>query len=173
VSSVCTSVHHPSPDPLVSNWPQLKPTLGICLFTTTTFGAHHGADSGAGWVSIRTGPSSSTRGLDITLPRNIIVRHQPNLAGIYLAGIYSRDIWLRYLVGISGQDTWLGYLVGISGRDMTYLARISGRDTTYLAGISGRDIWLGYLARIRHTWLGYLTGIPSRDPTYLAGIRHT
>jgi hypothetical protein len=28
--------------------PQLKPSHGICSFTTTTFGAHHGADQGAG-----------------------------------------------------------------------------------------------------------------------------
>jgi hypothetical protein len=38
----------PPPDPPVYSRPQLKPPCGICLFTTTTFGAHRGADQGAG-----------------------------------------------------------------------------------------------------------------------------
>jgi hypothetical protein len=38
----------PPPDPPVYVWPQLKPSHGICSFTTTTFGAHRGADQGAG-----------------------------------------------------------------------------------------------------------------------------
>jgi hypothetical protein len=38
----------PPPDPLVYVRPQLKPPCGICSFTTTTFGAHRGADQGAG-----------------------------------------------------------------------------------------------------------------------------
>jgi hypothetical protein len=38
----------PPPDPPVYNRPQLKPPRGICSFTTMTFGAHRGADQGAG-----------------------------------------------------------------------------------------------------------------------------
>jgi hypothetical protein len=38
----------PPPDPPVYIRPQLKPSHGICSFTTTTFGAHRGADQGAG-----------------------------------------------------------------------------------------------------------------------------
>jgi hypothetical protein len=38
----------PPPDPPVYSRPQLKPPYGICSFTTTTFGAHHGADQGTG-----------------------------------------------------------------------------------------------------------------------------
>jgi hypothetical protein len=38
----------PPPDPPVYVWPQLKPSHGICCFTTTIFGAHRGADQGAG-----------------------------------------------------------------------------------------------------------------------------
>jgi hypothetical protein len=38
----------PPPDPPVYVRPQLKPSHGICSFTTTTFGAHRGADQGTG-----------------------------------------------------------------------------------------------------------------------------
>jgi hypothetical protein len=38
----------PPPDPPVYVRPQLKTFHGICSFTTTTFGAHRGADQGAG-----------------------------------------------------------------------------------------------------------------------------
>jgi hypothetical protein len=38
----------PSLDPPVYVRPQLKPSHGICSFTTTTFGAHRGDDQGAG-----------------------------------------------------------------------------------------------------------------------------
>jgi hypothetical protein len=38
----------PPPDPPVYVRPQLKPSHGICCFTTMTFGAHRGADQGAG-----------------------------------------------------------------------------------------------------------------------------
>jgi hypothetical protein len=38
----------PPPDPPVYVRPQLKPSHGICSFTTTTFGTHRGADQGAG-----------------------------------------------------------------------------------------------------------------------------
>jgi hypothetical protein len=43
-------LHHvfPTPDPPVYSRPQLKPSHGICCFTMTTFGAHRGADQGAG-----------------------------------------------------------------------------------------------------------------------------
>jgi hypothetical protein len=41
----------PLPDPPVHSRPPFKPPCGICCFTTTTFGAHRGADSGAGWSS--------------------------------------------------------------------------------------------------------------------------
>jgi hypothetical protein len=52
VSSVC-GLHRvfPPPDPPVYSRPQLKPHCGICLFTTTTFGAHRGADSSAGRIT--------------------------------------------------------------------------------------------------------------------------
>jgi hypothetical protein len=49
---VCSvrSLHRaiPPPDPPVYIRLQLKPPCGICSFTTTTFGAHRGADQGAG-----------------------------------------------------------------------------------------------------------------------------
>jgi hypothetical protein len=52
VLAVCSvrGLYHafPPPDPPVYVWPQLKPSHGICSFTTTTFGAHRGADQGAG-----------------------------------------------------------------------------------------------------------------------------
>jgi hypothetical protein len=38
----------PPPDPPVYVRPQLKPSHGICSFTMMTFGAHRGADQGAG-----------------------------------------------------------------------------------------------------------------------------
>jgi hypothetical protein len=38
----------PPSDPPVYVRPQLKPPRGICSFTTMTFGAHRGADQGAG-----------------------------------------------------------------------------------------------------------------------------
>jgi hypothetical protein len=38
----------PPSDPPVYIRPQLKPSHGICSFTTTTFGVHRGADQGAG-----------------------------------------------------------------------------------------------------------------------------
>jgi hypothetical protein len=38
----------PPPDPPVYVRPQLKPSHGICSFTTTIFGTHRGADQGAG-----------------------------------------------------------------------------------------------------------------------------
>jgi hypothetical protein len=38
----------PPSDPPVYSRPQLKPPCAICCFTTTTFGAHRGADQGAG-----------------------------------------------------------------------------------------------------------------------------
>jgi hypothetical protein len=38
----------PPPDSPVYVRPQLKPPCGICSFTTATFGAHRGADQGAG-----------------------------------------------------------------------------------------------------------------------------
>jgi hypothetical protein len=38
----------PPPDPPVYARPHLKPSHGICSFTTMTFGAHRGADQGAG-----------------------------------------------------------------------------------------------------------------------------
>jgi hypothetical protein len=41
----------PPSDPPVYSRPQLKPPCGICSFTTTTFGAHRGADSSAGRIT--------------------------------------------------------------------------------------------------------------------------
>jgi hypothetical protein len=52
---VCSvrGLHRPFPpsDPLVYSRPQLKPPCGICSFTTTTFGAHRGADKSAGRIT--------------------------------------------------------------------------------------------------------------------------
>jgi hypothetical protein len=69
----------PPPDPPVYIWPQLKPPCGICSFTTTTFGAHRGADQGAG---------RSTSGRDLLClleGRHTVV---PDLRQHFQAGIF-------------------------------------------------------------------------------------
>jgi hypothetical protein len=178
----CSSVDPPSLDSCPSA--QLKP---ICLFTTmATVGAYHGASSGAGWISIRTGSSSSTQGLDINLTSpgsNLPVRVDINLTWpdpTYLAGSTST---------LPGQDQT--YLAGststLSGRDQPYLAgstsTLPSRDQTYLAGsastLPGRD--QPYLAgststlpRLDQTYLaGSASTLPGRDQTYLTGSTST
>jgi hypothetical protein len=72
----------PPPDPPVYVRPQLKPPCGICSFTTTTFGAHHGADQG-------TGRSTSGRDL-LCLLEGSTSASPPNTAGrLHLPGLTS------------------------------------------------------------------------------------
>jgi hypothetical protein len=72
----------PPPDPPVYVWPQLKPSHGICSFTTTTFGAHRGADQGAG---------RSTSGRDLLhLLGGSTSPSPPSIAGLlHLPGLMS------------------------------------------------------------------------------------
>jgi hypothetical protein len=70
----------PPPDPPVYVRPQLKPSHGICSFTTTTFGAHRGADQGAG-------RSTSERDL-LHLLRGSTSASPPSTAGpLHLPGL--------------------------------------------------------------------------------------
>jgi hypothetical protein len=72
----------PPPDPPVYVRPQLKPPCGICSFTTTTFGAHRGADQGAGRSTSRRDLLHLLGGLTSALP--------PSTAGIlHLPGLTS------------------------------------------------------------------------------------
>jgi hypothetical protein len=63
-----------SSSPPVYSRPQLKPPCGICSFTTTTFGAHRGADQGAG---------RSTSGRDLhRLPGSSTLASPPSTLGL-------------------------------------------------------------------------------------------
>jgi hypothetical protein len=93
----------PSPDLPVYSRPQLKPPCGICSFTMTTFGAHRGADQGAGRSTSgrdlhrllggsTSAPPPSTAGL-LQLPGLITTRpgrHSviPDLPRHFWAGIF-------------------------------------------------------------------------------------
>jgi hypothetical protein len=87
--------------------PQLKPPCGICSFTTTTFGAHRGADSSAGRItsgrdllcqlrgSTSTSPPSTSGLLQLPRPTSthlgwhsaIPDRHQHFRADIFFTGL--------------------------------------------------------------------------------------
>jgi hypothetical protein len=72
VLAVCSlrGLHRAFPplDPSVYSRPQLKPPCGICSFTTTTFGAHHGANQGAGRSTSRRDLHRLLEGSTLALP---------------------------------------------------------------------------------------------------------
>jgi hypothetical protein len=168
VLAVC-SVHglyraFPPPDPPVYVRPKLKPSHGICCFTTTTFGAHCGADQGAGrstsgWDllhqlggSTSASPSSiagllQLPGLTSTRPgRHTTVPdlHRHLRAGTRLprAGIFmSRPTY----VGPGSTSAFLGPAYNFPDRNMFFPGRYSRfragicQSRPLLAGI--RDFW--------------------------------
>ena len=90
-SSCATPSRNPSPNPLASIGPELKPTPRHLLFTTTTVGAHRGAVVALDGL-IRTGPSSATRGLDIAIVlRALACRCKHGLAQTSSADVIGRS----------------------------------------------------------------------------------
>jgi hypothetical protein len=119
----------PPPDPPVYVRPQLKPSHGICCFTTTIFGAHRGADQGTG---------RSTSGWDLLhlLGGSISAPPLSTLALLHLSGLTSTrsgrhtvvpNLLQQFRAGIFFPRPALGFpgpaLVG-PGRHISVLAGI-------------------------------------------------
>jgi hypothetical protein len=133
----------PPPDPPVYVWPQLKPSYGICSFTTTTFGAHRGADQGA---------SRNTSGRDLL-----------HLLGGSTSALPPSTAGLLQLPGLT--STRLGQHTAVP--DLHRHLRASTR--LPLAGIfMPRPT---YLCPGRHMWgRGRLQHFPGRHMCFLAGL---
>jgi hypothetical protein len=162
----------PPPNPPVYVWPQLKPSHGICSFTTTTFGAHRGADQGAGRSTSgrdllrllggsTSAPPPSTAGLlqfpGLTSTRTgrytaVLDLHQHFRAGIFFPGpaYLCPDRHIYIPAGICGPgwtSTFPGPAYNFPGRHTHFLAGIRVFGPEYVnAGSS--------LAGIRRSWAG-------------------